>query len=281
MPHLNELHEKFGGKGVVIVGVTSESIELAKPWAEAKGAKYPLVSDPSAKSSEAYGVNGIPAAFLIDAKGKVIWAGHPATLTEALIEQAVVGAVSPFGPLTEQLAPVQELIDKHMPGKALAMLQTLLKAGSLDARSKQLAEFTQTSLNGQAYRLLARATALFEGKDPLEAAILLHEVAARFDGCEPAKDAQQKLKDMAKDKELKREVDGAALLAKARQCESDKLYDDAYALYKKTTGLGRSKAKDEAERAMGKLDAQGLRGFKPDCPDCTADGRACKRHKKR
>lgn len=281
MPHLNELHEKFGGKGLVIVGVTSESLQLMQPWAEAKGAKYPLVSDPSAKSSEAYGVNGIPAAFLIDPQGKVVWAGHPATLTQESIDKALVGAVSPFGPLTAQLAPVQELIDKHLPGKALALLQTLVKGGTLDERSQQLAAFTTTSLNGEAGRMLAHARELFEGKDVLAAAILLHEAAARYDGSERGKDAQQKLKEIAKDRDCKREVDGAALIAKARQCESDKLYDEAYALYKKASGISHTKAKDEADRAMGQIEAQGMRGFKADCTDCTADGRACKRHRKR
>lgn len=86
--HLNELHEKYADKGVSIIGLTYEDPAIVKPFLQQKTMKY--IVGAGSPSSKAYGVNGIPHAFLIDPKGTIIWdgpwEGEP-TLEETLEEQ--------------------------------------------------------------------------------------------------------------------------------------------------------------------------------------------------
>jgi hypothetical protein len=73
--------------------VTDEGVAETVKWVEEKGAKYAYGYDKGGKLASYFKVSGIPAAVLVDAKGIVLWQGHPASLSEALIEKAVAGAL--------------------------------------------------------------------------------------------------------------------------------------------------------------------------------------------
>jgi thiol-disulfide isomerase/thioredoxin len=77
IPHLTELQKQFKDKGVVFIGITDEKTEVAKKFVEKMGAKmdYTVAVDAGKTSKgymEAYGVNGIPNAFVVDKAGKDI-----------------------------------------------------------------------------------------------------------------------------------------------------------------------------------------------------------------
>jgi thiol-disulfide isomerase/thioredoxin len=99
IPHLNELHAKFKDKGLIVIGqnVWERDESLVKPFVEKMGEKmtYRVAMDDKSKEAkggmainwmDAAGQNGIPAAFLVDKKGKIAWIGHPATLKEGMLE---------------------------------------------------------------------------------------------------------------------------------------------------------------------------------------------------
>ena len=75
IPHLNELHEKYRDKGLVVFGLTPEPKQRVEKFAKAMKMAY-LVGYGS-DSPRDYRVRAIPQAFLVDREGKVIWAGHP------------------------------------------------------------------------------------------------------------------------------------------------------------------------------------------------------------
>jgi thiol-disulfide isomerase/thioredoxin len=82
IPHLNELHQKYASKGLVIVGISDEPMGTVKPWVAKKGASmsYPIAVDDEKKTNEAWmkaaGQNGIPCAFVCRG-GQVQWIGNP------------------------------------------------------------------------------------------------------------------------------------------------------------------------------------------------------------
>lgn len=75
IPHLVELQKKHKDAGLVIVSLTNEPKETVEPFAKEYGMSYAIGY--GSTSASAYGVSGIPAAFVVGPDGKIIWAGHP------------------------------------------------------------------------------------------------------------------------------------------------------------------------------------------------------------
>lgn len=100
MPHLSELQEKYAAKGVQVISITDEPLETVTGFLKRKvrndpsktyaqlTKNYCLTTDPDRSSHESYteasGVPGIPAAFLIGKSGKIEWIGHPMEIDEPL-----------------------------------------------------------------------------------------------------------------------------------------------------------------------------------------------------
>ena len=87
IPHLNEIHEKYKDKNLVIIGVSDEESATVKDFQKGTPMNYP--NGISKDLVQQYGVNGIPHAFLIGKDGKLIWSGHPMQLTDAIIDGAL------------------------------------------------------------------------------------------------------------------------------------------------------------------------------------------------
>lgn len=102
VPHLDALHAEFGPKGLVVVGTSVWEEDQAKVegFVKARAGKMSyrvgFDSDKSVAKEwlEAAGVDGIPHAFLVQ-KGKIIWAGHPAGLTNKLVAAVLDGTYTP------------------------------------------------------------------------------------------------------------------------------------------------------------------------------------------
>lgn len=96
IPHLTDMQKKFGDK-VVFIGVSDEPLDTVKPFVEKMGDKmaYTVVCDNERKTSAnymgAFGINGIPHAFVIDQKGNIVWHDHPMNDLDKVIEEVVAG----------------------------------------------------------------------------------------------------------------------------------------------------------------------------------------------
>jgi thiol-disulfide isomerase/thioredoxin len=73
IPGYIELAKKYGGQGVVIVGVSLDQAgpEVVKAFAGKAGINYPLVMGDDAVVAAFGGVEGIPTTFLIDRAGQI------------------------------------------------------------------------------------------------------------------------------------------------------------------------------------------------------------------
>ena len=87
IPHLNAIHEKFGRRGLVVLGVTQEDRATVAAFRRQVPMRYSIGLDPEAKAARALGVRGIPHAFLADRTGRIIWDGHPGRLTDEQVER--------------------------------------------------------------------------------------------------------------------------------------------------------------------------------------------------
>jgi cytochrome c biogenesis protein CcmG/thiol:disulfide interchange protein DsbE len=88
-PHLVELQQKYGDRGLQIIGVSmDDSPEPVRPFYQQFHMNYPVVMG-TAKTGELYGgVLGLPIAFLIGRDG-IIYAKHVGATDAAAFEKDI------------------------------------------------------------------------------------------------------------------------------------------------------------------------------------------------
>ena len=104
IPHLNEIHEKFENKGLVVIGqdIWEKDDSRVAPFVQRMGTKmsYRVVLDDKTNEEKgmmvktwmtAAGREAIPSAFVVDTKGRISWIGHPMQLKDETIEQVLRG----------------------------------------------------------------------------------------------------------------------------------------------------------------------------------------------
>lgn len=90
VPHLVELDQRLRPEGLVLVGVHtargSRDEEGVRRFLDARDVEYPIALDHDGAAARAFGVSGIPHAFVFDRSGSLVWNGHP-------MDPAFTGAV--------------------------------------------------------------------------------------------------------------------------------------------------------------------------------------------
>lgn len=73
MPYINNEYHQFKDKGVQVLAVNvSESNLAVENFAQQHGLDFPIVIDKDGQVQAAYGIDPLPATFLIDKDGKVV-----------------------------------------------------------------------------------------------------------------------------------------------------------------------------------------------------------------
>ena len=90
VPKLTGTYDKYKGKGLSMVGLTKMTRNITEADVEdfikANNVDYPIAQEKGDNLSRHYGVRGIPAAAMVK-DGKVVWRGHPARLTDDMIDK--------------------------------------------------------------------------------------------------------------------------------------------------------------------------------------------------
>ncbi len=83
MCHLQELHEKYTDKGLIILGFNgSDDKQIALEFLKENSATFPNILDSSDAAKrvafEGYKMSGVPLNYIIDREGKVVdaWYGY-------------------------------------------------------------------------------------------------------------------------------------------------------------------------------------------------------------
>jgi thiol-disulfide isomerase/thioredoxin len=78
VPRMEKLYEDYSSKGLRIIGLSLDNdTRRLEEFVKEHDIAYPIALD--AGTDKRYGVSGIPAAFLVDAAGFIVWSGHPAS----------------------------------------------------------------------------------------------------------------------------------------------------------------------------------------------------------
>jgi thiol-disulfide isomerase/thioredoxin len=99
IPHLNDLHERFKDRGLVVIGqnVLERDDSLVAPFVKSMAGKmnYRVAADDktgggNGRMAQAWLAaaeqNGIPCAFIVNKKGRLVFIGHPNSLKAAELE---------------------------------------------------------------------------------------------------------------------------------------------------------------------------------------------------
>jgi thiol-disulfide isomerase/thioredoxin len=101
IPHLTELRKKYAPRGVDFVGISDEPVDRVRPFVERLGTKmdYAVGVDTTGATHatylEAYGVRGVPRAFVVDKLGNVAWHGQVMTGLDRVLEEMLTGRFDP------------------------------------------------------------------------------------------------------------------------------------------------------------------------------------------
>jgi thiol-disulfide isomerase/thioredoxin len=114
-PHLNELHEKYKDRGVIVIGqnVWEEDDAAVAEFVKAMGTNmaYRVTLDDKTQNPDgamaalwmdAAGQQGVPAAFVVDRAGRIAWIGHPLDGLDEVLEEMVADAFDSAAAATKQ-----------------------------------------------------------------------------------------------------------------------------------------------------------------------------------
>jgi len=273
IPHLIELHKQYGPKGVVLCSLTDESKSKVEPFAREMGMIYAVGC--GSKSGGAYGVRGIPHAFIVDPTGVIAWHGHPAGGLDAAIEKQL--KATPPTLLSEKeraaatalLENVEALMQKERYAAALAMLGKLKRP---DADPKIAAHVAQirARLTAQAEAALKDAQKQIQAEQYYEASLALGRAMALAADTPQGAEARKQFQELYKNDDAraaieqgKREKEAADLLAAIEKAKTKKTpaatldaYDDLANRFPGTKAGATAADKAKAMRADPDLMAQ-------------------------
>jgi len=122
IPHVTELAKKYAGK-VTFIGVNvmqegkdPKAIDTSvAAFVKSQGAAMDYLVCRDTKDNgmkktwlDAAGVQGIPATFIVDGTGRLVWVGHPISM-DPVLEQLVAGTFDPFAAQAEAKANQEAL----------------------------------------------------------------------------------------------------------------------------------------------------------------------------
>jgi len=88
VPKLQQMYDKFKGDGLQVIGLTrinrSATEDAVKDIIAQNNVNYPIAKE-DGSVAQYFGVSGIPAAAVVKG-GKVVWRGHPARITEGMLQ---------------------------------------------------------------------------------------------------------------------------------------------------------------------------------------------------
>jgi len=88
VPKLQKLYDELKGDGLQVVGLTkvnrSSTNERVQEFIDTEKLSYPVAKEDGSTSAY-FSVRGVPAAAVVKG-GEVVWRGHPAQLTEAMLK---------------------------------------------------------------------------------------------------------------------------------------------------------------------------------------------------
>jgi peroxiredoxin len=186
IPHMNEMHDKYKDKNVVVVGITDEKKDKVEKFVQKMGMNYVVAA--GCRAGADYEVTGIPHAVVIGPDGKIVYMGYPDDDMEAVV-RLLVARSSPEA--AEEMKAETEIGSAKNAIAAAEFATAIFKLRKVcqmkvPPASKTAAEKLLREIEAQASAHLKQAA----GKKPVDACKVCMEVALIYAGTESAAQAK-------------------------------------------------------------------------------------------
>ena len=266
IPHIDALAKRWADKGLTVLSLTREDRRTVEQFFRPQNFEPSYTIGCGSNSSSAYGVRGIPRAFVIDPKGKVAWAGHPMSGLDEVVAKMLASADPPtsapaIDPNDAELSGAAEAMSEAEYAKALAMLEDVLKSSADEARAQRASQLMAEVLKVGDGRL-DEAQSLLKEKKYVEAAELLRGLAEQFANTEVGRKARAQLMALRRKPEASLALqqdqwrqEAEAMLSRADVLVAQKRYAQAVDRYKLVTMLySRTDAGAKARQKVRQLE---------------------------
>ena len=251
-PHMVEVNKKYSPDGLQMLGVSLDS-DLASMIAVAKekGFEWPQIFGGQVWKSPqpvAWGVEGIPATFLIGPDGSILWTGHPADGLDEAIKKAfkehppILVDPKVVAEATSALDHVDSALGSSDFTGAMKLLGKVPAGASKDKKVAARLEEVQKSLGAFAEGMLAEVDPLIAAKQYPAAVAKLKDLSGKLAGTPAGVKAREKLSALSTNPEARKQIDAAdraekadTALNAAERLQADKKDALAYSRYKEIT----------------------------------------------
>jgi len=225
IPHLNTLSKEYESKGLVVVGITTESKSLVTKHIEKHRMKFPIAIVESDEERN-YGITGFPTSLLIDTDGTILWRGHPAAFEREFSEndlEKVLARARVFPEVPSRYGTVKKNIDKGALGKAWIEAEKKLakdsSIGELVAVQDRIVEMVNSRMEQAAEAMDEEAFG--------EACLIYEEIVADFSGMAEAEQAATKIDELEADALCAKDIKAAKKFESAMKSWRDGKFDKA------------------------------------------------------
>jgi peroxiredoxin len=114
-PFLERLYKRYGGEGVMFLGVSQDDARATRRFAEDYGVTFPMLRDEEGYPvSNGYGLTNVPTIFLIDSDGsvRVVCHGFDKSDLESIANELAQRRKVPFAALFQP----DERVPANKPG---------------------------------------------------------------------------------------------------------------------------------------------------------------------
>ena len=87
IPQMIHIDQTYRKKGLVLLGITYEERNVVEKFLKTSKITYPIGLDHGMEMVTAYGVQGVPSAYILDVNGRVMWNGQPEALTDEQLDR--------------------------------------------------------------------------------------------------------------------------------------------------------------------------------------------------
>lgn len=225
VPHMVELNQKYGSKGLQIVGISLDEDRAAMlQTIKARGMVWPEYFDGTGwgnKFWKQYGAQGIPFTILVGPDGTALYAGHPAAGLDQAIEKA-------FKETPPQLVDPEVVAEAN---SSLSQVESAIQSGDTKAAIKQMSRIpaaaaqdpafakrqgdVQKKLQAEADTMLADAQKQIDQGKYVDAVARLKELSNALAGLPQSTRAKLMLGTLMSKPEARSAIEGAEKQAKA------------------------------------------------------------------
>jgi cytochrome c biogenesis protein CcmG, thiol:disulfide interchange protein DsbE len=71
-PELAQLGRELHGRATLVGVDYTDAAGSARTFIASHGWRFPILADPSGRTGDAYGLNGLPTTFIVDARGRIV-----------------------------------------------------------------------------------------------------------------------------------------------------------------------------------------------------------------